>query len=113
MIDVKAKILLKAVPMIIVLFCKFEILILNKQNDTVRTYTCDSIPNGKSATFSLTVYVWDNSNRNSFCRTTLTIQDNVGNRCQDRFTNGGSVLGLVMATSNNPLKKCSNEYQQF
>lgn len=85
-------------------FASLKYSFSTNKNDTVRTYTCDSIPNGKSATFSLTVYVWDNSNRNSFCRTTLTIQDNVGNRCQDRFTNGGSVLGLVMATSNNPLK---------
>ena len=76
-------------------------------NDSTRTYTCDSLTNGREGKFTVTVYVWDEFNNKAFCTTMLTIQDNIGNVCPDRFGNGGMISGIVRANTNSPLRNAN------
>jgi len=68
-------------------------------SDSVRRYTCSDIDNGISDTLDVTIYVTDQWNNQSFCKTKLYLQDNIGNTCVNRFGNGGMISGLV-STSN-------------
>ncbi len=72
-------------------------------NDTTKTFTCANIPNGVSKDTSVRIYVTDLDGNQAFCTTTLTLQDNQGNSCPNRL-NGGTVSGLVAASTNSPLK---------
>lgn len=73
-------------------------------NDTTRTFRCSDIPNGISKDTSVRIYVTDEDGNQEFCITTLTLQDNTGNACPNRLTNGGTVSGLISANTSAPLK---------
>jgi len=72
-------------------------------NDTTKTFTCANIPNGVSKDTTVRIYVTDLEGNQAFCTTTLTLQDNAGNSCPNRL-NGGTVSGLIAASTNSPLK---------
>ena len=51
-------------------------------NDTLRTYTCDSLDNGVGQTFILNVWVWDLDNNKDYCIVELNLIDSK-DVCQD------------------------------
>lgn len=63
---------------------------------TSRTFRCADIPNGKSYTFPITIYVTDSDGNQDFCVTEITLQDGAGNICPDRIVGGGGTSGLAM-----------------
>ena len=82
-------------------------------NDTARTFRCSDIPNGISRDTSVRIYVTDEDGNQEFCITTLTLQDNTGNACPNRLTNGGTVSGLISANTNAPLKNATIELKKL
>lgn len=81
-------------------------------NDTVHTYTCADIKNGRQDTITITMYVTDLDGNQSFCTTKLILQDNGGNPggvCADKFTNGGIIAGLVNAGNGTVLQNAHLE----
>ncbi|MEZ4906792.1 MAG: T9SS type A sorting domain-containing protein [Saprospiraceae bacterium] len=67
-------------------------------NDTVITYTCDSIDNGVSQTFYLNMWVTDLAGNQDYCSVQLQVQDN-NDVCPD---NGNlSAGGLITRWSDN------------
>ena len=47
------------------------------------TYTCADIPDGRSQEIEVMIWVIDEAGNKDFCTTTLLLQDNSGNACQD------------------------------
>lgn len=72
--------------------------------DSVRTFTCADIDNGISDTINITVYVTDGWNRQAICNTVMILQDNSGNVCPNRFTNGGMISGLISTSNSSVLQ---------
>jgi hypothetical protein len=68
--------------------------------DIFRTYTCADIPNGKSNTLEVTMYVTDRDGNQDFCRTQIILQDNQ-DVCPDVITLG-SVSGAIRGYNSNP-----------
>ncbi|MCB9320596.1 MAG: hypothetical protein H6570_15040 [Lewinellaceae bacterium] len=56
------------------------------------TYTCADIPDGRSQEIEVEIWVIDEAGNKDFCTTTLLLQDNTGNACQDSspLTESGS-----------------------
>ncbi|MCB9268053.1 MAG: T9SS type A sorting domain-containing protein [Lewinellaceae bacterium] len=56
------------------------------------TFTCADIPDGRSQEIEVEIWVIDESGNKDFCTTTLLLQDNTGNACQDSspLTDSGS-----------------------
>ena len=56
------------------------------------TFTCADIPDGRSQEIEVEIWVIDESGNKDFCTTTLLLQDNTGNACQDSspLTESGS-----------------------
>lgn len=48
-----------------------------------KDFSCADVPNGKSASITLDVYVWDQSGLFDFCKTYIVIQDGLSNICPD------------------------------
>ncbi len=69
-------------------------------HDIFRTYTCADIPNGRSNTLEVTMYVTDNDGNQDFCKTQIILQDNQ-DVCPDVITLG-SVSGAIRGYNNNP-----------
>lgn len=81
-------------------------------NDTLRTYTCADIDNGRQDTLNVRMYVTDLDGNQNFCDTKLFLQDNGGNPggfCNDKFTNGGIISGLVNAGNGSVLQNAHLE----
>ncbi|MCB9319003.1 MAG: HYR domain-containing protein [Lewinellaceae bacterium] len=56
------------------------------------TFTCADIPDGRSQEIEVEIWVIDEAGNKDFCTTTLLLQDNSGNACQDSspLTESGS-----------------------
>jgi len=56
------------------------------------TFTCADIPDGRSQEIEVEIWVIDEAGNKDFCTTTLLLQDNTGNACQDSspLTESGS-----------------------
>ncbi len=50
-----------------------------------REFTCLDIPNGKSVSIPLDIYVWDKAGQFDFCRTYILLQDGSANACPDNL----------------------------
>jgi len=48
-----------------------------------KEFTCLDIPNGRSASIPLDIYVWDESGQYDFCKTYILLQDGSGDGCPD------------------------------
>lgn len=69
-------------------------------NDIFKVFTCADIPNGKSDTVEVTLYVTDKDGNQDFCKTQLILQDNQ-NVCPDVQTIG-TLAGAIRGYNNNP-----------
>lgn len=70
--------------------------------DSCRTYTCDSLPNGQQKFFTVEMWVTDQAGNQDYCTVYLDLQDNEGNACPDTIV-GSTVSGLVYDPFNSPL----------
>ena len=59
------------------------------------TFTCADIPDGRSQEIEVTIWVIDEAGNKDFCTTTLLLQDNTGNACQDSSPLTESGTGLA------------------
>lgn len=69
-------------------------------NDIYKILTCADIPNGRSDTVEITMYVTDNDGNQEFCKTKLILQDNQ-DVCPDVLTLG-TLSGAIRGYNNNP-----------
>lgn len=72
-------------------------------NDTVRTYTCDSLDNGVGQIFILNVWVWDLDNNKDWCIVELSISD-TKNVCPDAPNPIISVTGRISDEQGNGME---------
>ncbi len=75
-------------------------------SNTSRTFYCRDIPDGRSKTWPIRIYVTDTDGNQDYCDTEITIQDGAGNICPDNITGGGTtslamVAGSLANESNN------------
>lgn len=70
--------------------------------DSCRTYTCDSLPNGQQKFFIVEMWVTDQAGNQDYCTVYLDLQDNEGDVCPDTII-GSTVSGLVYDPFNTPL----------
>ena len=69
-------------------------------NDIFKVLTCADIPNGRTDTVEITMYVTDKDGNQEFCKTKLILQDNQ-DVCPDVLTLG-TLSGLIRGYNNNP-----------
>ncbi|HEX5626018.1 MAG TPA: T9SS type A sorting domain-containing protein [Saprospiraceae bacterium] len=77
-------------------------------NDSIRLFTCADIDNGIQDTILIDLYVTDLDGNQTFCKTSLILQDNQ-NVCPNRYTNGGVISGLVNTTNSSVLQNAHME----
>ena len=65
--------------------------------DTIRTLTCDSIPDGQSAIKEYAMWITDESGNQEYCLVTIEVQDN-NDQCEDINT-GFTISGQVMKSN--------------
>ena len=70
--------------------------------DSCRTYTCDSLPNGIQKFFIVEMWVTDQAGNQDYCTVYLDLQDNEGDACPDTIV-GSTVSGFVYDPFNTPL----------
>ncbi|MBK8483988.1 MAG: T9SS type A sorting domain-containing protein [Saprospiraceae bacterium] len=78
-------------------------------NDSIKRFTCADIFNGIRDTIEITLYITDLDGNQTFCKTSLLLQDNNGNICPNKFTNGGIIAGLINTTTNSVLQNAHLE----
>lgn len=72
------------------------------KTQTKREFSCLDIPNGKSATITLNVYVWDEAGQFDFCQTYLLLQDGLANTCPDNLTGINVKSRISVPLTDNP-----------
>ncbi len=67
--------------------------------DSFKTYTCADIPNGKTDTVEVTLYVTDKAGNFDLCKTQIILQDNK-NVCPDQVVGGTSMIAGAIRLAN-------------
>ena len=66
------------------------------------TFTCADIPDGRSQEFEVEIWVIDETGNKDFCTTTLLLQDNSGNACQDSSPLTETNVGIANPETKTP-----------
>lgn len=81
--------------------CTGNLLYSFTQNvaDSFKTFTCADIPDGKTDTIEITLYVTDQAGNFDLCKTKIILQDNK-NVCPDKFVGGTSMIAGAIRMAN-------------
>ncbi len=79
--------------------------------DSCKVFKCEDIPNGISFTVQIDIYVWDEAGNFDYCATFISIQDGMGDVCDDAASVAGSISGMVRTQQNEPVEHVVVEAQ--